>query len=259
MHRISYIQKNEKDPAESGYLLMSQASVSKIYIALRTKESRLYTDAAVSKLPEVNHDHIHYKEWKVRQNSCKVLIKYIRKKKRPLHILEVGCGNGWLANKISEVSNVHVTGLDINTVELAQAARVFMRRSNLQLIHGDLRSGTLAGNEYDLVIFAASLQYFPSAADIIRCAQALLREDGEVILMDTIFYTEDQLPAARKRTAAYFEGIGFPQMSAWYFHHSLHSLQGLNYKVISKPANAFKRFFGYNDPFHRILIKAGNA
>src|SRR6478609_3338202 len=74
-----------------------------LYIALREKEGRLVSDEELLKLPEVNAFHIHLKEWRIRKKSCDQLLNYVAKKNRPLKILEIGCGNGWLSNRLASV------------------------------------------------------------------------------------------------------------------------------------------------------------
>src|SRR5215218_10047902 len=95
------------------------------YISLRGKEGRIYSDEQVSELPQVTDDHLYKKEWDVRKASCKRLIEYLQKKEGPLKILEIGCGNGWLANQLATLEGASVKGVDINWIELDQAARVF--------------------------------------------------------------------------------------------------------------------------------------
>src|ERR1700739_235600 len=94
------------------------------YIRLRKKEERIYTDAEVSKLPDISASHIHYKEWLIRKQSCNKLFKYLKKKSKKQNILEIGCGNGWLSAKLASVTSGDVTGIDINTEEIEQASRV---------------------------------------------------------------------------------------------------------------------------------------
>ena len=53
-----------------------------LYIDLRCCEKRLYTDEEVTWLPDINEDHIHSKEWKIRKSSCEKLIRYLWNKNR---------------------------------------------------------------------------------------------------------------------------------------------------------------------------------
>ena len=77
-----------------------------LYIALRNAEKRMYSDEALKQLPEVEENNLHRTEWKMRRQTCNRLIEYVKKKSRPLNILEVGCGNGWLSNQLAKVSIV---------------------------------------------------------------------------------------------------------------------------------------------------------
>ena len=85
-----------------------------MYIAVRDKEGRLYTDAQVAHLPDIDADHRYYKEWKTRKFAAVQLITFLEKQKRPLKILEIGCGNGWLSAKLANLPQARVTGIDAN-------------------------------------------------------------------------------------------------------------------------------------------------
>src|SRR5687767_2559429 len=112
------------------------------YIRLRQKEGRLYTDEVVRQLPFVSRKDPFYREWRMRAQSAYRLHQYLQKKKRPLKILEVGCGNGWLSHLLSGIPGAVVTGLDINRKELMQATRVF-QKPTLCFIEGNFRNEQL--------------------------------------------------------------------------------------------------------------------
>src|SRR5580658_4862747 len=97
----------------------------KIYITIRRMENRLYTDDEVENLPMISPKHTHSNEWAIRRRSSRRLINFLLKKQFRLRILEIGCGNGWLAHSLAVIPGSEITGLDINFTELQQAARVF--------------------------------------------------------------------------------------------------------------------------------------
>jgi ubiquinone/menaquinone biosynthesis C-methylase UbiE len=229
-----------------------------LYIALREKEGRLVSDEELLKLPEVNAFNIHLKEWRIRKKSCDELLNYIAKKNRPLKILEIGCGNGWLSNRMASIPNTEVTGLDINNFELKQAEKVFAGRTNVSFVSGDIRDGVLGYHRFDLIIFAASVQYFPSLIEIISYAEKLLEVNGEIYITDSMFYNQREIENAKARSVCYFNKIGFPEMSAWYYHHLITDLESFNYKILYKPGNLFKKLFRNDDLFYRIVIKYGS-
>ena len=81
-----------------------------LYLRVREKEKRIYTDEQTARLPQISQQHPHYKEWLIREQSCNKLLQYIKKKECQLDILEVGCGNGWLSAQLAKAHGVETTG-----------------------------------------------------------------------------------------------------------------------------------------------------
>jgi ubiquinone/menaquinone biosynthesis C-methylase UbiE len=225
------------------------------YISLRKKEGRLFEDEDVALLPHVAELHNLKKEWEIRKASCAQLIKYLSKKEKPLTILEVGCGNGWLSNQLSRIPNAAVTGSDINGFELQQAKRVFGRESNLQFVHGDLRKGILHKQKFDIIVFAASIQYFFPLQEIMKAAFKLLKIDGEVHILDSNFYTDAEVNEARTRSSEYFSQLGFGGMKDFYFHHTLFDLANYTHNILYNPNRIMNKLFKKKNPFYWIRIQ----
>ena len=224
-----------------------------VYIASRSSENRLYQDEQVGQLPFIAPAHVHYHEWEVRRRSSERLINYLKKKKKSLSILEVGCGNGWLSARMAALGNSIVTGTDINSIELNQARRVFAGVTNLHFeargvkdLHPD--------RKFDIVVFAASVQYFPSLDRIIPDTLSILKPDGEIHILDTHFYYPDGMDLARKRSLEYYHSIGFDGMAEFYFHHSIDSLKRFKHKIIFNPYSLKNRIFRKIDPFPWVRI-----
>jgi ubiquinone/menaquinone biosynthesis C-methylase UbiE len=226
-----------------------------LYIALRETENRLYSDEELARLPEVDPKHMYYDEWLIRKSSFERFRKYLEHKKCDLNILEVGCGNGWLSHALSGIRRSQVTGIDINSIELEQARRVFFGKANLSFILGDLRSAGLTPLSIDIIVFAASIQYFENLDEILTAAFKLLKHYGEVHIIDTKFYKPAEVIKAKERSAVYFHSLGFEEMSYSYFHHSMNKLDGYNYQVMYDPNHLFNLILKRKDPFHWIMIK----
>jgi len=212
-----------------------------IYIGLRNKEGRLYSDEQVKMLPEIDASHPLATEWKIREDSARELYNYHQFLRTPLDFLEIGCGNGWLSHKLSSIPRCRVTGLDVNGPELDQARRVFGETEMRKFVLGDIRSGVLRDVRFDVIVFAASFQYFEDAEEILNCAIQHLNPGGSVHIIDTFFYKEGQKHAARMRSWKYFRSIGFPEMFGYYFHHSFDDLRNYEYKLFLDPKNTFNR------------------
>lgn len=233
----------------------NEVEFEQLYIGLRKKEGRVYSDDVVAHLPYIHISHPHYKEWLIRKHSCKALLSYIKQKDTVLNILEVGCGNGWLSAQLAKNIDVEVTGLDINTKELEQAKKVFGGIAGLNFINGSLRSEHLKDKKFDMIILAAAIQYFPSLKQTITLALEYLTLLGEIHIMDSPFYQPQELEAARQRTRAYYDELGFPEMAAHYHHHRLTELDTFQYKILHHPFSWKNKLAIKKKPFYWITIK----
>jgi SAM-dependent methyltransferase len=233
----------------------AEETLEEMYIAIREKEGRTYTDKQVAQLPEIDTKHPYYKEWKKRQRSSQRLITYLKAMQRPLNILEIGCGNGWLANKLAKIPHVRVIGLDPNRIEIEQACRVFNKK-NLQFVHKGFNGDAFDGKvKFDVIIFAASLQYFPSVRTIMADAFALLSHTGKVHILDTPFYTKDQVEGSVLRCRKYYADMSFPEMADHYFHHSISKLQVFKHKILFDPSGFWNRLMK-KDVFYWVMLKS---
>ena len=230
----------------------TRSAFEELYLGLRQQEQRLYSDDELKHLPVIHTGHPHYREWKIRSQSSSWLINYLSQKKPPLQILEIGCGNGWLSAKLAEIERSEVTGIDINCEEVRQAQRVF-RKSNLQFREMEFDAAKFAVTQFNIVVFASSLQYFSPLKTVLNKVQRCMTEDGEIHILDTHFYKASELADAKMRTRNYYAGQGYPTMSEFYFHHQLSDLAGLSYKIMYDPTNIFNRCFVRN-PFYWICL-----
>jgi len=225
------------------------------YIGARAMENRVYTDAEVAALPNVPRQHVHYKEWLIRGLSAQKLTGYLQAKNKPLAMLEIGSGNGWLSNKLAQIKGATVMGADINLAELQQAARVFKETPNLQFAYVDDYLQMPRNTGFDVIVFAASVQYFRSFNDIIAKCLQLLKPGGEIHIIDTNFYTIAQVTAAQQRTREYYASIGYPGMSNYYYHHSWDVLAGFNAVILYNPTGWLHKFSSKKRPFPWVSIK----
>ncbi len=223
------------------------------YLSIREKEGRLYPDRIVKNLPLIASDHPLKREWLIRKKSIDKLLSYFSKLNGKI-FLEIGCGNGWLSNRVASNTKNVVAGLDLNQHELIQAARVFGANENLYFVYGNIYENIFPAEIFDVIFFSSSIQYFPNLMEIICRAFYFLKPDGEIHIIDSFFYDGVELQKAAERTSKYFNKLGFPSAANYYFHRSWNELKTFNYKVVNKNNLSFQKILKTFTGINRIIF-----
>ncbi len=227
------------------------------YIAIRKKEGRVYDDATLMRLPAFTGAKELEKEWSIRKRSCERLITYLRTKKRMLNILELGCGNGWLAAKIALTLKSQVVGIDINKFELEQASRTFRNIDNVTFIYGDLFQLEITKGIFDIVVIPSAIQYFSDPNKLLHRLMPMLNAAGEIHIIDSPFYSKEEMQKAKARSTNYF-GNRASKMDGFYFHHTWDILQNFKSDRMDNPSlisRVFLRLTSMHSRFPWIRIR----
>jgi ubiquinone/menaquinone biosynthesis C-methylase UbiE len=151
-----------------------------------------------------------------------------------INILEVGCGNGWLAAKLAGITSGEVIGVDIDKRELQQAKRVFASLPNLKFLPKDISGWMFPDKKFDIIVFAGSIQYLSSLKETIANALEHLTLMGQIHILDSAFY---------------------PRKSEQHFYHDINELESFQFKVLFNPDNWINRLVAPGDLFYHIVIK----
>jgi len=93
------------------------------------------------------------------------------------HIVELGCGNGWLAEKLATYGPV--TGVDIADEAIAEARR----RVPSGMFHaGDALSLDLPAEAFDVVVTLEMFSHVPSQLRFVQLMARVLKKGGYLIL-----------------------------------------------------------------------------
>jgi len=233
------------------YLTPPAKEFEEVYLNVRNKEQRVLQDEIVMLLPFVNEDHPYASEWKKRRDTLQRFTKYLSNRK-PNRVLEIGCGNGWFAHKISDHTNICV-GLDVGEEELQQAARCFSNDKLAFVCCEDWNQ--IPEGSFDLVVFNASIQYFDLTDQFWKDVYRLLDHGGEVHILDSMFYQKDMGVTAKSRSEEYFKELGVKEACSYYRHQTWEELP-TNYKLKYKPTRLRSKFNRGKSPFPWIKIKA---
>lgn len=244
----------------NGVLKISEVdeSYEKLMMKMRKLEKRIYSDDELKLLPFASKLNPHKNEWDLRAKSFLRFKDYLSKRDPNLNILDLGCGSGWFASRILKEQNHNFYCVDVNLTDLEQGARVFSS-DKIKFIYADLFAVQFPRSSFDLVILNSSLQFFPDLKILMRELFYLLKSYGEIHIIDTPFYKEDELDFVKNKAIRYYESLGIPQMSSKYFYHSLKNLSSYNIKILYNPdgiRNKLSRIaFESDSPFPWIIVK----
>lgn len=211
------------------------------YLDVREREGRLLDDEKVRRLPRVPAKHPQAGEWRVRAWSLTRLESYLATHQKLQLILDLGCGNGWMAARLAEPFGRLVYALDVNAQELEQGARVFQENPRLIFLFGDITGDALAAARVDLVLLAGSVQYFPDLATLIPRLLRLLRPGGELHILDSPFYSRREAGRAAVRSEEYYRRLGCPEMAGHYHHHRFDQLERFGPVLLHDPSRLTSR------------------
>jgi len=191
-------------------------------------------------LPHISsRESPNFAEWQTRAASLKKLQRHFKSIDRPKRLLDVGCGNGWAAAGLAENKRLEVSAVDINMRELEQADRVF-QKPNLQFYFGDIFKDIFQESSFDIIVLNSSAQYFPDIKALVERLFYFLKKGGELHIIDTPLYKDEELAQARNRTEAYYRSLRIPEMAQHYYHHKLTALASFKH-VLHKERGMYSK------------------
>lgn len=144
-------------------------------------------------LPYVDAHHPQAATWRVRQESLRNLIRILRRfADRPLRVLDLGAGSGWLSHRLTALGHscVALDWLDDLEDGLGAARHYPVGFTCIQADFDDL---PLVPGQFDVAIFNASLHYSSDPVGTLGRVRETLVPGGIVVVMDSpVFRSEDQ-------------------------------------------------------------------
>ncbi|HEY4125736.1 MAG TPA: class I SAM-dependent methyltransferase [Rhizomicrobium sp.] len=173
------------------------------YAQHRAAEGRGYSGNALRALPYLAAGPFA-KQWAVRARSFDAFVKtvvhpMVAVRGRPLEVLDLGAGNGWLSQRIARMGHGAVA-VDIrdDDVDGLGAAAEFLRDAPglFERIVASFNDLPLESGRFDIVLFNASLHYAKDLASVLREATRVTRSTGVVVILDSPFYAREEDGAA---------------------------------------------------------------
>jgi SAM-dependent methyltransferase len=190
------------------------------YARLRESEGRgAGGEAELVSLPYLTTGPLA-KQWSVRARTYDrfvdvVLTPLAREKARPLGLLDLGAGNGWLCYRASLLGHRAVAcDLRCDAVDGLGTARPYAR--HLPRIFGRTAASfealPFAGRSFDIALFNASLHYAEDLGGVLREAARVVAPGGRVAILDSPFYRraatgDEMVEEKRRNTVIRYAGL----------------------------------------------------
>jgi len=186
------------------------------YAAIRLAEGRGSEDSAYYRaLPYRDLSGNNAGQWSIRGRTYRyfeqrILAPLERAAHRPLDILDLGAGTGWLSYRLALRGHLPVA-LDIFTdpKDGLRAARHYDRQ--FPCVEAEFDRLPITGGAFDLAIYNASFHYSEDYRRTLAEVRKCLRPSGCVVIMDSPVYRryEDGVRMVEERHSSFQKQYGF--------------------------------------------------
>ncbi|MDB5710377.1 MAG: hypothetical protein JWL96_2447 [Sphingomonas bacterium] len=163
------------------------------YGAHRAAEGRGYSGEELLCLPYLTRGR-WAKQWAVRTRSfdafvARVVVPLRRAAGRPLQVLDLGAGNGWLSYRLA-LAGDDCIAIDIrdDDIDGLGAAAALQRHASFTCVPASFDALPVAEDAADLAVFNAALHYATDLEATLREAARTVRAGGQLVILDSPFY-----------------------------------------------------------------------
>jgi SAM-dependent methyltransferase len=191
------------------------------YTTVRESEGRGSADPEYYfALPRDDRSGHNREQWKIRARTYdylenEILAAIEARISRPLDIIDLGAGNGWMSYRLALRSHRPVAVDLLATPSDGLAAADHYRQKLPRMFprfQADLDHLPFANDQFDVAIFNASFHYSEDYAETLGEAIRCLRPGGTVIIADTAWYKRDESgrQMLAQRQTSFRQRFGFP-------------------------------------------------
>jgi SAM-dependent methyltransferase len=168
------------------------------YAAHRQAEGRAYSGEELLSLPYLRTGPLA-RQWSIRARSYEAFVARVirpmaRAAGRPLDLLDLGAGNGWLSYLVA-LKGHSTTALDIRSdaVDGLGASRPFVERTHgrMRTLEASFDAIPLPEGGFDVAVFNAALHYATDLGAALAEACRVLRPGGRMVILDSPFYRRE--------------------------------------------------------------------
>jgi SAM-dependent methyltransferase len=222
------------------------------YETVRRSEGRGSPDAEYYRaLPFKDLSGNFSKDWAIRARSFNFLVKKFLTPiqahlERPLKVLDLGAGNGWLSNCLAAQGD-RVVAVDLLVNEQDGLGAWKHYEHQFTPMQAEFNHLPLMDHYADVAIFNASLHYSENYEETLKETFRVVDEEGLVVIMDTPIYRRhasgEQMVAERE--AAFLAQYGFAS-------NALESENFLTYQRVRELGDSLGVHWLYFRPFYGL-------
>jgi SAM-dependent methyltransferase len=173
-------------------------SFAEDYAAHRQAEGRGYAGDELLALPYVRSGPLA-QQWAVRARSfdafmIRLVQPLARRLGRPLRLLDLGAGNGWLSHRVA-LDGHAALALDIrdDQVDGLGAAQALQARTGGRMWTAVAPFDAIPepDSSFDIAVFNASLHYATDLAAVLKEAARVVHPGGRLAILDSPFYRRE--------------------------------------------------------------------
>ena len=163
------------------------------YLAVRHAEGRAHDDPAWYRaLPATDPDDPMSEQWRMRGVSWRHLVRRViepneAEVRRPLRVLDVGAGTGWMSRQLRSRGHEPIS-IDVNVDAYDGLGAAHHLDPDWPVVQAHFDHLPLADGQADLCVFNASLPYTADLTTTLGEAMRVLRPGGTVVVMDSPVY-----------------------------------------------------------------------
>ena len=159
------------------------------YARHRAREGRAHSIEELKQLPYLRLGPLA-RQWAVRARTFDAFVKHvIEPASRPLAVLDLGAGNGWLSYRLARMGHKTIA-LDIrdDDVDGLGAAARLQAEVPFGCVHASFDDIPFAAGRFDITVLNASLHYAQDLKTVLAEAARVTRSRGTLAILDSPFY-----------------------------------------------------------------------
>lgn len=125
-------------------------------------------------------------QWRIRAATFQYFTRHILPT-QSARILDLGSGNGWLSNRLTERDHAPVA-IDIFRDQRDGLAATRHYTKQFPAIEAEYDNLPIASGQFDLAVFNASFHYSADYARTLKEVRRCLRPEGRIVILDTPVY-----------------------------------------------------------------------